>query len=177
MLYFYCYISFCTSRVGAILQEGRLLRLFLSWLWKTLWSNRAYCFQTAAKDEPRKEKNCYFSFSVELIQVNAEKTNLLPKHSIMSLVRVDLFLSWNAREAAFLNIADAAMQPKIVGFIPSSCLPAHWRAQDRKSATLAVKERDIINNVIENDRLQGRYWNNDLMLQNTNIKLQCHMTL
>ena len=35
----------------------------------------------------------------------------------MSLVRVDLFLFSKARDAAFLSKADAAMQPKTVGFI------------------------------------------------------------
>ncbi|KAK1562846.1 hypothetical protein Q3G72_017898 [Acer saccharum] len=42
---------------------------------------------------------------------------LLPKHLMMSLVRVDLFLFSKARDAAFLNKADAAMQPNTVGFI------------------------------------------------------------
>lgn len=41
---------------------------------------------------------------------------LLPKHSMISVVRVDLFLSSKASEAAFLNKVDPAMQPNIVGF-------------------------------------------------------------
>lgn len=41
---------------------------------------------------------------------------LLPKHSMMSVVRVDLFLVSKARDAAFLIKVDPAMQPSIVGF-------------------------------------------------------------
>ena len=42
---------------------------------------------------------------------------LCPKQSMISVVRVDLFLCSNARDAAFLNKAEAAMQPKTVGFV------------------------------------------------------------
>jgi hypothetical protein len=42
---------------------------------------------------------------------------LFPKHSMMSPVTVDLFLFEKAREAAFLIIAEPAMDPNTAGFL------------------------------------------------------------
>lgn len=55
---------------------------------------------------------------VTIIQtINSNIRYLLPKHSMMSPVTVDLFLFEKASDAAFLNIADPAMHPKTVGFL------------------------------------------------------------
>lgn len=66
--------------------------------------------------------------------------HLLPKHSMISLVRVDLLLSSKASDAAFLIKMDPAMQPNIVGFILCSASAARCRAQDRNSATLKASK-------------------------------------
>lgn len=84
-----------------------------------------------------------FVLSRTLPKLFLEITYLLPKHSMISPVRVDLLLFSNAREAAFLTIADAPIQPKIVGFILNSLSPADWRAQERNTATLVTEVQQI----------------------------------
>ena len=49
---------------------------------------------------------------------------LLPKHSMISLVSVDLFLCSKANDAAFRIKIDPAMQPNIVGFMFSLDSPS-----------------------------------------------------
>lgn len=64
--------------------------------------------------------------------------HLLPRHSIISLVSVDLFLFSKATDAAFRIKIDPAMQPNIVGFMLSFDSTSCWRAQERNNATLAA---------------------------------------
>jgi hypothetical protein len=54
-------------------------------------------------------KQMFFKFSII--------SYLFPKHSMMSPVTVDLFLFEKAREAAFLIIAEPAMDPNTAGFL------------------------------------------------------------
>lgn len=67
------------------------------------------------------------------------KHHLLPKCSIISVVRVDLRLLSNAYEAAFLNRRDPAMHPKTLGLELSSCLAAQLLAHDMNTAMLASR--------------------------------------
>lgn len=95
--------------------------------------------QISSKLETRRKRFWIYLIYVYSWLQNAKvecESYLLPRYSMISVVRVDLFLSWNARNAAYLNNADAAMQPKLVGVILSSSLAVHWRAQDKNTATL-----------------------------------------
>lgn len=68
---------------------------------------------------------------------------------MISPVSVDLFLLSNAIDAAFLSKADPATHPSMVGFMLTSLLAAHWRAQDRNTATLHIYKSRLTNTVAQ----------------------------
>lgn len=69
------------------------------------------------RSAPSCKSNRAYSVPELIRQVERSLSHLLPKHSMISPVRVDLLLLLKAIPAAFLSKADAAMQPNSVGFI------------------------------------------------------------
>lgn len=74
--------------------------------------SRADFFQTA---KWKKSWNFKSHFECEK-QLYREQQYLLPRYSIMSVVRVARFLSWNANAAALLRSAEPDMHPRTIGF-------------------------------------------------------------